>query len=61
LVVERRLRQPAARLAVDGWLLQRKGIGPLLGKLETARLARTARCCATACHCCPAWASRAMC
>ena len=41
LVVERRLRQPATRLAVDGWLLQRKGIGPLLGKLETARLART--------------------
>ena len=41
LVVERRLRQPVARLAVDGWLLQRKGIGPLLGKLETARLART--------------------
>jgi len=41
LVVERRLRQPAARLAVDGWLLQRKGIGPLLAKLETARLART--------------------
>lgn len=41
LVVERRLRQPATRLAVDGWLLQRKGIGPLLVKLETARLART--------------------
>ncbi|MGE8246038.1 MAG: type II secretion system protein XpsF [Stenotrophomonas maltophilia] len=41
LVVERRLRQPAARLAVDGWLLQRKGIGPLLAKLETARLSRT--------------------
>ncbi len=41
LVVERRLRQPAARLAMDGWLLQRKGIGPLLAKLETARLART--------------------
>ncbi|MFY0185457.1 type II secretion system protein XpsF [Stenotrophomonas sp. PUT21] len=41
LVVERRLRQPATRLAVDSWLLQRKGIGPLLGKLETARLART--------------------
>ncbi|MCX2919355.1 type II secretion system F family protein [Stenotrophomonas rhizophila] len=41
LAVERRLRQPAARLAVDGWLLQRKCIGPLLGKLETARLART--------------------
>ncbi len=41
LVVERRLRQPATRLAVDGWLLQRNGIGPLLAKLETARLART--------------------
>ncbi len=41
LVVERRLRQPATRLAVDGWLLQRKGIGSLLAKLETARLART--------------------
>jgi len=41
LVVERRLRQPATRLAMDGWLLQRKGIGPLLAKLETARLART--------------------
>jgi len=41
LVVERRLRQPARRLAMDGWLLQRNGIGPLLAKLETARLART--------------------
>lgn len=41
LVVERRLRQPSTRLAMDGWLLQRKGIGPLLAKLETARLART--------------------
>ncbi|MEN5220874.1 type II secretion system F family protein [Stenotrophomonas sp. TWI602] len=41
LVVERRLRQPATRLAMDGWLLQRNGIGPLLAKLETARLART--------------------
>jgi general secretion pathway protein F len=41
LVVERRLRQPATRLAMDGWLLQRKGVGPLLAKLETARLART--------------------
>ncbi len=41
LVIERKLRQPAFRLAMDGWLLQRKGIGPLLGKLETARLART--------------------
>jgi len=41
LVVERRLRQPATRLAMDGWLLQCNGIGPLLAKLETARLART--------------------
>jgi len=41
LVVERKLRQPAARLALDGWLLQRRGIGGLLAKLETARLART--------------------
>ena len=41
LVVERWLRQPATRLAMDGWLLQRNGIGPLLAKLETARLART--------------------
>ncbi|MNK13436.1 Type II secretion system protein F [compost metagenome] len=41
LVIERKLRQPAFRLAMDAWLLQRKGIGPLLAKLETARLART--------------------
>jgi len=41
LVIERRLRQPATRLALDGWLLQRRGIGPLLARLETARLART--------------------
>jgi general secretion pathway protein F len=41
LVIERKLRQPAARLALDGWLLQRKGIGGLVAKLETARLART--------------------
>ncbi|WMJ67778.1 type II secretion system F family protein [Stenotrophomonas sp. 24(2023)] len=38
---ERKARQPAFRLALDGWLLQRKGIGRLLGQLETARLART--------------------
>ena len=41
LVLERKLRQPAFRLAVDGWLLERKGVGALLAKLETARLART--------------------
>lgn len=36
-----RLRQPGARLAVDAWLLRRRWIGPLLARLETARLART--------------------
>ncbi len=41
LFVERRLRQPSVRLALDGWLLQRKGIGPLLARLEVARLSRT--------------------
>jgi len=40
-LLERKARQPAFRLALDGWLLRRKGIGALLGKLETARLART--------------------
>ncbi|KAF1014047.1 MAG: Type II secretion system protein F [Stenotrophomonas maltophilia] len=38
---ERKARQPAFRLQLDGWLLQRKGIGRLLGQLENARLART--------------------
>jgi general secretion pathway protein F len=41
LFFERKARQPAFRLALDGWLLQRRGIGRLLGELETARLART--------------------
>lgn len=40
-LLERKARQPAFRLALDGWLLRRKGIGTLLGKLEAARLART--------------------
>jgi len=40
-LLERKARQPAFRLALDGWLLQRKGVGTLLGKLEAARLART--------------------
>lgn len=39
--LERKARQPAFRMALDAWLLQRKGVGALLGKLETARLART--------------------
>lgn len=38
---ERKARQPEFRLALDAWLLQRKGVGPLLARLETARLART--------------------
>ena len=41
LFFERKARQPAFRLALDGWLLQRRGIGRLIGELETARLART--------------------
>ncbi|WP_282295977.1 type II secretion system F family protein [Stenotrophomonas sp. PS02289] len=41
LLMERKLRQPAFRLAADGWLLERKGVGGLVAKLETARLART--------------------
>lgn len=39
--VNRKLREPAARLALDAWLLRRKLIGPMVAKLETARLART--------------------
>ncbi|WP_172675210.1 type II secretion system F family protein, partial [Stenotrophomonas pictorum] len=41
LWVERKRRDPDFRLAFDGWLLRRPMVGPLLGKLETARLART--------------------
>ncbi|BBD81195.1 type II secretion system inner membrane protein GspF [Aerosticca soli] len=36
-----RLRDPAARLAWHAKLLSRRGIGPLLLKIETARIART--------------------
>lgn len=39
--LERRRRDPQFRLALDGWLLQRKLVGTLVSKLETARLART--------------------
>ncbi len=38
---DRRRRDPAFRDALDAWLLQKKLVGPLLAKLETARLART--------------------
>ncbi len=39
--LDRRLRDPAFRLRFDAWLLQRRLVGPLLARLETARLART--------------------
>jgi general secretion pathway protein F len=41
LWLDRKRRDPAVMLAFDGWLLQRKLAGPLVAKLETARLART--------------------
>jgi general secretion pathway protein F len=39
--LERRRRDPAFRLALDGWLLRRRLVGPLVARLDTARLART--------------------
>ena len=41
LWLERRRRDPAFRLALDGWLLRRRLVGPLVARLDTARLART--------------------
>jgi general secretion pathway protein F len=41
LWVERKRREAAFMRRVDAWLLQQKGIGSLLAKLETARLTRT--------------------
>ena len=38
---DRRRRDPATREALDAWLLRRRFAGPLIAKLETARLART--------------------
>ncbi|BAV96494.1 type II secretion system protein XpsF [Lysobacter enzymogenes] len=38
---DRKRRDPAFREALDDWLLKRKFVGPLIGKIETARLART--------------------
>lgn len=38
---DRKRRDPAFRSRFDDWLLQRKLVGPLVAKLETARLART--------------------
>ena len=36
-----KLNQPAARLALDTWLLRRRIVGDLVAKLDTARLTRT--------------------
>ena len=38
---DRRRRDPATREALDAWLLRQRFAGPLIAKLETARLART--------------------
>ncbi|TAK39665.1 MAG: type II secretion system protein GspF [Lysobacteraceae bacterium] len=38
---DRKLRDPAFRAAFDEWILHRRFAGPLVAKLETARLART--------------------
>ena len=39
--LDRKLRDPAFRTRFDEWLLRQKFAGPLVAKLETARLART--------------------
>lgn len=39
--LDRRLRDPVFRTAFDGWLLRTRLVGPLVAKLDTARLART--------------------
>jgi len=41
LWLDRRLRNPAFRAAFDDWLLRQKLAGPLVARIETARLART--------------------
>ena len=41
LWLDRRLRDPGFRARFDEWLLQRRIAGPLVAKIETARLART--------------------
>ena len=38
---DRRRRDPATREVLDAWLLRQRFAGPLVAKLETARLART--------------------
>ena len=39
--LDRKRRDPAFRARLDAWLLDRRFAGPLVAKLETARLART--------------------
>ena len=39
--LDRKLRDPAFRTRFDEWLLRQRFAGPLVAKLETARLART--------------------
>jgi general secretion pathway protein F len=39
--LDRKRRDPAFRAKLDAWLLERRIVGPLVAKLETARLART--------------------
>jgi len=39
--LDRRLRDPAFRTRFDAWVLRRRLVGPMLARLETARLART--------------------
>ncbi|WP_313252778.1 type II secretion system F family protein [Stenotrophomonas sp.] len=41
LWMERKRRDAAFRLAFDAWLLKRPVVGPLVARLETARLSRT--------------------
>jgi len=38
---DRKRREPAFRARFDEWLLRQKFVGPLIARLETARLART--------------------
>lgn len=39
--LDRKRRDPAFRARLDAWVLERRFAGPLVAKLETARLART--------------------
>jgi general secretion pathway protein F len=41
VLLRRQLADPPTKLAFDAWTLRQRVIGPLIAKLETARLART--------------------